>query len=210
MDLSAYFGFIVISAAQVATPGPSTLFLVNNALSVGPRRALGVLSGDLVAIALLGVLSVVGLSAILEAHPTVFLALRLAGAGYVLWLGWGCLRPPSVLSTARPGARASGKTDAQLWLHSFGVGVSNPKAFLFFTALFPQFVPAGSETAILLLLVLIFVIVKFAVLGSYALSAREIKRIFARPGHARRGRILSGLIFLAFGGLMICLALTGH
>ncbi|HQU11332.1 MAG TPA: LysE family translocator, partial [Acidiphilium sp.] len=201
MDLSAYLGFVVVSAAEVATPGPSTLFLVNNALSIGPRRALGVLSGDLVAIALLGVLSVVGLSAILEAHPTVFLALRLAGAGYVLWLGWGCLRSPSVLSTGRPGTQAAGKTDMQLWLHSFGVGVSNHKAFLFFTALFPQFIPVGSGRPVLLLFVLIVVIVKFAVLGSYALSAREVRRIFARPEHARRGRTLSGFVLLAFGGL---------
>ncbi len=210
MDLSAYVGFVIVSSAQVATPGPSTLFLVNNALSIGRRRALGVLSGDLAAIALLGVLSVIGLAKLLQAHPAVFIALRLVGAVYVLWLGWQYLRAPSVISATGQGTQTAGKTDVQLWLHSFGVGISNPKAFLFFTALFPQFIPAGSGTPILLLLVLIFVIVKFAVLGSYALSARQVRRIFAKPEHARSGRILSGLAFLAFGGLMIYFALTSH
>lgn len=209
MDLSAYLGFILVSAAQVATPGPSTLFLVNNALSIGRRRALGVLSGDLAAIALLGGLSVIGLANLLHAHPVGFLALRLVGAGYVLWLGWGYLRAPSVPSTTGPGTQAPGKTHAQLWLRSFGVGLTNPKAVLFFAALFPQFIPAGSGTAILLLLVLTFVIVKFAVLGSYALSARRVGRLLAKPEYARRGRTLSGLVFVAFGGLMVWSALTG-
>ena len=50
VDLSTYLSFVLVSAAQAATHGPSTLFLVNNALSIRRRRALVVLSGDLLAI----------------------------------------------------------------------------------------------------------------------------------------------------------------
>ncbi len=142
MELSAYLAFTLVSAAQSATPGPSTLFLVNNSLAFGWRRAVGALSGDLVAIALLATLSVLGLGALLETYPAAFLLLRLLGASYVVWLGWSYLRPAPVgkdETTIQTGSRGS---MLALWLHSFGVGISNPKAVLFFTALFPQFLPA--------------------------------------------------------------------
>jgi threonine/homoserine/homoserine lactone efflux protein len=208
MELPAYLTFVIVSAAQVATPGPSTLFIVNNAVAHGWRRALGALSGDLVAIALLATLSVVGLGALLATYPAAFLLLRLGGAAYILWLGWTFLRPVPI----HPGTPVAATTDkrgaGQLWLHSFGVGISNPKAVLFFAALFPQFLPEESGPFVLALLVSTFVAVKFIVLGGYALGARHAVRLFRKPEHARRGRMLTGIIFLGFGALMIWSALS--
>lgn len=210
MDLSAYLAFVVVSAAQVAAPGPSTLFIVNNALAFGRRRAIGALSGDLLAIALLASLSVAGLGALLVAYPYAFLALRIIGAVYVIWLGWGYLRPAPQQQVSASAEESRSYGGLQLWLHSFGVGISNPKAVLFFAALFPQFIPAGGSVAVLVLLVLTFVVVKLVVLGGYALGARHIGRLLRKPEHARRGRMLTGIIFIAFGGLMIWSALAEH
>ncbi|HET8726843.1 MAG TPA: LysE family transporter [Alphaproteobacteria bacterium] len=92
--------------------------------------------------------------------------------------------------------------------HSFGVGISNPKAVLFFAALFPQFTPVGSGPSVLALLVSTFGIVKLVVLGGYALGARHVVRLLRRPGFAKRGRMLTGIIFVAFGTLMMWSALT--
>jgi homoserine/homoserine lactone efflux protein len=182
MELAAYLAFVLLSAAQVATPGPSTLFIVNNAIAHGWRRALSALSGDLVAIALLATLSVVGLGALLERYPAAFLALRLAGASYIIWLGWGFLRPPPPQpgpNDAGPAHRQSGRA---LWLHSFGVGISNPKAVLFFAALFPQFLPAESGPVVLALLVSTFVAVKFIVLGGYAIGSPTPRTTASQAG----------------------------
>jgi hypothetical protein len=82
MDLPVYLTFLFVSATQAATPGPSTVFIVNNSIAYGWRRALAALSGDLVAVALLATLSIIGLGALLMAYPIAFLALRLAGASY--------------------------------------------------------------------------------------------------------------------------------
>ena len=208
MEPSAYLAFVIVAGVQSATPGPSTLFIVNNALAHGWRRALGALSGDLVAIALLATLSVVGLGALLQAYPAAFLTLRLAGAAYIIWLGWTFLRvaPPKPERSAIEIDK--GRGGLVLWLHSFGVGISNPKAVLFFAALFPQFLPSGSGPAVIGLLVSTFVVVKFIVLGGYAIGARHFVRLLNKPQHARRGRMLTGIIFLAFGGLMIWSALS--
>jgi homoserine/homoserine lactone efflux protein len=208
MDIADYLTFVIVSAAQAATPGPSTLFIVNNAIAYGWRRALVVLSGDLVAIAILATLSVVGLGALLETYPVAFLVLRVAGAFYIIWLGWRFLRPDRPPADPMATETAQAQRAPALWFQSFGVGISNPKAVLFFAALFPQFLPAESGAAILALLVSTFVLVKFVVLGSYALGARHLVRLLRKPDHARRGRMLTGTIFLAFGGLMIWSALA--
>ncbi|GLK71551.1 LysE family translocator [Ancylobacter dichloromethanicus] len=210
MELSSYFVYVLVSAAQSATPGPSTLFLVNNALTLGWRRAVGALSGDLVAIGLLATLSAVGLGALLVAYPLAFTSLRLLGALYVIWLGWSYLRSPSPPEGTAAVETLPGRGGMALWLHSFGVGVSNPKAVLFFAALFPQFIPAESGPSVLALLVVTFVLVKFVVLGGYALGARHLVRRLRSPEHARRGRLLTGIIFVVFGTLMIWSALTAN
>lgn len=209
MEVPAFLTFVIVSAAQSATPGPSTLFIVNNAIAYGWRRALGALSGDLVAIAMLATLSVVGLGALLEAYPAAFLGLRLGGACYIIWLGWNFLR----LARQHAGAISTETVIAQsgraLWLQSFGVGISNLKAVLFFAALFPQFLPVDSGPAVLAFFVLTFVVVKFVVLGGYALGARHVVRLLRKPEHARRGRMLTGILFMFFGAVMLWSALTG-
>lgn len=210
MELPAYLTFLFVSAAQAATPGPSTVFIVNNAITYGWRRALAALSGDLVAIALLATLSIVGLGTLLMAYPAAFLALRLAGASYIIWLGWTFLRPAAPQADAASMEPARGESGLELWLHSFGVGISNPKAILFFAALFPQFLPVGTDPAVLALLVATFVVVKLVVLGGYAFGARRFVRLLRNPAHARRGRMLTGIIFVAFGALMIWSALTAR
>lgn len=209
MDVFAFLAFVVISAVQVATPGPSTVFIVNNALAFGRRRAILALSGDLMAIALLAGLSVAGLGALLTANPLAFLVLSVIGAAYVIWLGWEHLRAAPAPAAADVPSPPSGG-GLRLWVQSFGLGISNPKAVLFFAALFPQFIPTDGGAPILALLVLTFVTVKFLVLGGYALAARHIARLLHRPQHARLGRILTGLVFIAFGTLMIWSAVSAH
>jgi threonine/homoserine/homoserine lactone efflux protein len=208
MDLPAYLTFLFVSATQAATPGPSTVFIVNNSIAYGWRRALAALSGDLVAVALLATLSIIGLGALLMAYPIAFLALRLAGASYIIWLEWNFLRPAAPRADPRAAEAAHAKSGLGLWLHSFGVGISNPKAILFFAALFPQVLPVGSGPSVIALLVATFVVVKLIVLGGYAFGARHFVRLLRNPEHARRGRTLTGIIFVTFGALMIWSALT--
>ncbi|QHQ35399.1 LysE family translocator [Algicella marina] len=207
MELPAYLTFLLVSATQAATPGPSTVFIVNNAIAHGWRRALAALSGDLVAIALLATASIIGLGALLMAYPVAFLVLRLGGAAYVIWLGWTFLRPSAPEADHMTPTADLGQSGLGLWLRSFSVGISNPKAILFFAALFPQFLPVGSGPSVLALLVATFLGVKLIILGSYAFGARHLARRLRNPKHARRGRVLTGLIFVAFGALMIWSAL---
>lgn len=204
MSLTTFITFVLISAAQVATPGPSTIFLLNNAIVYGARRAILALSGDLVAIIILASLSAAGVGALLAANPTVFTVLRLAGAAYLLYLGAQYFRPHPA------GAEHDGQppdiphgAGSGLWLQSFWIGISNPKAVLFFAALFPQFLPADGGRDLLVVLVIVFVITKLIVLGAYAIAARQLRRAFSRRGNMETGRRLTGALFILFGCAMI-------
>lgn len=199
MSLTAFIAFVLVSAAQVATPGPSTIFLLNNAIVYGAGRAIVALSGDLVAIVILASLSAAGVGALLATNPALFAVLRIAGAAYLLWLGALYFRAPPVVQehAEPPGAGTA------LWLQSFWIGISNPKAVLFFAALFPQFIPADGGRDLLTVLVIAFVTTKLIVLGAYAMVARQLRRALSHGGDMAFGRRLTGALFILFGCVMI-------
>lgn len=203
MSLTDYFLFALIAIVQVGSPGPSTIFLINNALIYGPGRAVLVLTGDLVAIALLASCALLGLDAVLLANPNLFLAIKLAGAAYLLWLGIQQFRlaRPRRLDAMEP---APYERTSALWGKSFVVGISNPKAILFFSSLLPQFVGNPQEANIdaLLSLILLFVLIKFLVSGTYALTAKKMADKLSRPGAAIWGKRITGVVLVTFGAVM--------
>lgn len=203
MSLIDYLLFAVIAVVQVGSPGPSTLFLINNALVYGPGRAMGILTGDLLAIAVLASCSLLGIDALLMANPGVFLAIKLAGAGYLMWLGVQQLRLAR-RSGLNPTARAPAERLSALWGKSFVVGISNPKAILFFSSLLPQFVgnPQHANIGALLGLILLFVLIKFMVSATYALTAKKMADRLAKPGAAAWGKRITGGVLVMFGLVM--------
>jgi homoserine/homoserine lactone efflux protein len=208
MSNTDYLLFVLIAAAQVGSPGPSTIFLVNNALTYGPSRAVWILTGDLLAIAVLASCSLLGIDALLMANPGVFMLIKLAGAGYLLWLGVQQLRLArrSVLNEK---ALAPPERLSSVWGKSFLVGISNPKAILFFSSLLPQFVdPQNANFGALLGLILLFVLIKLVISAIYALTAKKMSDSLAKPGAATWGKRLTGGVLVTFGMVMGCSAFS--
>lgn len=203
MSLTDYLLFALIAVVQVGSPGPSTIFLINNALIYGPGRAVWILTGDLLAIAVLASCSLLGIDALLVANPGVFMAVKVAGAAYLVWLGIQQFRlaKRSRANTSQP---APTERMPSLWGKSFVVGISNPKAILFFSSLLPQFVgnPQDANLGALLSLILLFVLIKLLVSGTYALTAKKMADRLARPGAAVWGKRITGVVLVTFGMVM--------
>lgn len=149
MDLNLLLAFTIAAAAFAFVPGPSIVYLMGRTLASGRRAGLeaagGVHLGGYVHV----VAASLGLSALFELAPWLFAALKLAGAGYVIWLGIQLLRRPTDLSrVSAPTKRLS------LW-QSFLVEVLNPTTALFFIAFLPQFVSAEAAFPIGLQLVVL-------------------------------------------------------
>ena len=145
MTLSTYLLYLAAVALLVLSPGPTMLMCVTNAINHGPRAALLSATGSVTAALAVMLLSVLGLGALLAASEAAFTLLKTSGALYLVWLGIKTFRSKSLPMAERvddpsaaPGARQS------FYLQGLMVGGSNPKAILFFAALFPQFLNAAA------------------------------------------------------------------
>jgi threonine/homoserine/homoserine lactone efflux protein len=147
------------------------------------------------------VLSALGLGTALAASETLFAALKWLGAAYLAYLGITALFSTATEITVAGGAQAA--TRPRLFAQGFLVGASNPKALLFFGALFPQFInPAAPQMPQFLVLGLTFVFFELTWLTVYALSASKAKRWLQQPRRARLFNRATGVVFLVAAGLL--------
>ena len=207
MTLSTYLLYVAAVALLIATPGPTMLMCMTNALNHGPRRAMTSVAGSVSAVLVVMVLSAMGLGALLAASETAFTTAKLIGAAYLVWLGIKTFRSDaSALMTvdgdaAGAGTRESGRS---FYLQGLLVGASNPKAVLFFAAFFPQFLnPAAPMAAQFAILALTFMAFEFAVLSTCALSVSRLGPLLRRSGPVRWVNRICGGLFTLMGGLLL-------
>lgn len=139
MPLQTWLLFVATVFFVSATPGPNMLLAMNHGMRFGARAALSTCLGLLSALALLIIASAAGLGALMAASESLFSGVKYAGAAYLIWLGVQTWRAtPTALGESRSN-NATGGSLAR-YRTGFLVAMSNPKALIFFGALFPQFV----------------------------------------------------------------------
>jgi threonine/homoserine/homoserine lactone efflux protein len=212
-------GFAAMSLVLMLIPGPSVLFVLGRALAHGRRTALGSVLGNGIGACVLAVLVSVGLGELLARSVAVFVALKLAGAAYLVFLGVKAWRHRGALSMAGLGKDPAGPAGAgrttvrgdlrTLW-EGFVVGVTNPKTMVFFAAVLPQFVDrsAGQAHEQMLLLSLVFTVIALVCDSLWAVTASAARAWFATS--PRRLSAIGGTGALAMIGLGITVAATGR
>ena len=132
--------FILSGLLLNITPGPDTLYIVGRSSTQGSRAgavaALGIGTGALVHICA----ATLGLSAILAASATLFNAVKIIGAVYLLYVGIGLIRSAATIATATIATDRRLTSMRGIFLQGFLTNVLNPKVALFFLAFLPQFV----------------------------------------------------------------------
>ncbi len=194
--------FSAMALAIILIPGPSVLFVVGRALAHGRRTALASVAGiELGALALTAAVAF-GVGSVVARSQPVFIALKLAGAAYLIHLGVRAFRHRGSLGAAVGGPVAvdgapRGRLGRDLW-QGFVVGVTNPKTTVFFAAVLPQFVDRdrGHVPLQMLLFGLIFVAIALLLDSVWGLAADAARTWFARS--PRRLAAVGGT-----GGLMM-------
>ena len=142
--LTASVTFALAAALIVLLPGPDTLVVLRNLVRGGRRRAALTVAGVLCGLSVWVVAAALGMAALLHASEQAYLALRVVGAGYLLWLGVQTLRSRSVPDLV-PDTAAELPTGGRG--RGFGAGLAtdllNPKVGVFFVTFLPGFVPDG-------------------------------------------------------------------
>jgi threonine/homoserine/homoserine lactone efflux protein len=198
--------FLGISLLVIATPGPDTAVTIRNSLAGGRPAGLATAAGVASGQAIWALATSAGIVALLVASEPLFLAVKYAGAAYLVWLGLQSLR--AALRPGHDGDVGEASIGGLARRAAFGQGLlsdlSNPKMAAFFTSLLPQFAPSGEASfAGLVGLGLVFSLMTLLWLAAYAL-------VIARIGHwLRRSairRTLEGITGAALIGLGFRLA----
>ena len=209
MTLSSWSLYLATVLISTGSPGPAVLLSMSNALTLGVRASAISSFGNVAGLLCLSGAALLGVGTVLQASTVAFTVLKVSGASYLVYLG---IRKWVV------GGSLAGDVNAQrryrnpleIFVQGVLVAVSNPKAILFFVALFPQFILADQPllpqfmrlTGTLLLF-------SFAALMSYAALAGFAKDWLAVGNRTRNFQRLSGCVFVALGLLMLRLKITG-
>ena len=146
-------------------------------------------------------MSALGLGAALAASELLFNVLKWLGAAYLAYLGVVSLL--SKTSEIAVSGEVKPANTRRLFAQGFLVGASNPKALLFFGALFPQFiVPSEPQLSQFVVLGVTFVFFELLWLGIYALTAAKAKQWLQKPRRARLFNRATGIVFLLAAGLL--------
>jgi homoserine/homoserine lactone efflux protein len=141
MSVELYLAYVLACIVITIVPGPTVTLIVANSLTHGARAGLLNVAGTQIGLALmLGVL-VIGLASVIETMGHWFDWLRLAGAAYLIWLGWKLLRSSGTVE--KPGSVPAPR--GGFMLQGFLVLMGNPKALLWFGAFIPQFIDPKGE-----------------------------------------------------------------
>jgi threonine/homoserine/homoserine lactone efflux protein len=195
--MAELLAFLGVAVVVIVTPGQDTALTVRNTLAGGRRAGLRTATGVVCGQAVWALAASAGVAALLVASEPAFVALKLAGAAYLVFLGGQALlaavrRRPAHVEAARTG----GSELRQGLLSNLG----NPKMAVFFTSLLPQFAPEGGGSfAGLLLLGLVFCSLTLAWLSGYALAVARAGDLLRRPRIRRALDGLTGAVLIAFG-----------
>lgn len=208
MDLHSVFAFTLVAAIAIASPGPATVMAINNSLAYGPRYTVWSSLGNACGLFCLSAAAMSGLGALLASSEWMFNVVKILGAGYLFYLGAKqLLNKRSILTQeVQPDGTTVAPSRMKLYKSAFLTAATNPKATMFFTALFPQFIDQG--TVLLpqfLLLTSIFMGLSLASLSLYAATAAQVKGLLIRPTFSVWISRLVGTTFICFGAAILAM-----
>jgi threonine/homoserine/homoserine lactone efflux protein len=209
VPVSNLAAFMLAAFVLIAIPGPSVIFVISRGVVLGRRAALATVLGNCAGVYVLVIAVAIGIGALVERSVVVYDTIKLAGAAYLVWLGVKTFRSRRSLAAAlrQP---VEPKSGWRILREGFVVGLTNPKAAIFFAAILPQFADPslGHVPLQLLFLGLVFVLMAMVMDGLWALAAGTAREKFvASP---RRLEAVGGAGGIVMVGLGVGLAVTGR
>ncbi|MGA8135176.1 MAG: LysE family translocator [Pseudomonas gingeri] len=212
MDVHSILAFTLVGGIAIASPGPATLMALNNSITYGPRSTLWSSLGNASGLFCLSAAAMLGLGALLASSEWMFNAVKIAGAGYLFYLGAKQLlkKSPVLAGEAQGQPTRHRPSRSKLYKSAFLTAATNPKATIFFTALFPQFI--DQSAALLpqfLILTTIFMALSLTSLSLYAALASRAKGLLIRPVFSKWVNRVVGSTFIGFGAAVLSMRRQG-
>lgn len=209
MSASGLLSLLVVWLAAIISPGPDLVQIIrvgSRSRAAGIWCALGIMAGNTLWIS--G--SLLGLSALVTRYPQLLTALQLLGGSYLLWMGIGAVRSGLAARVSRshaprPHAPSGGKVPDLSVARAFRLGVTtnlaNPKAILFFGAVFAQFIRPDMSGGWAVLIAVILILTGIAWFTGFALAVRAMAAKIVKNSAVID--IVTGVIFIALAAFML-------
>ena len=201
MDAStAILGFTLTALLLTLTPGLDTALVLRTAAVEGGHKAMSAGGGIVTGVLIWGLIAALGLGAVLAVSRLAYTLLQIAGAAYLLWLGWklfsGALKSrPALPADDPPLVRGE-----RWFLRGLLTNLLNPKVGVFYVSLLPQFVPADVPVVgFSVLLAGIHAAMGLLWFAALVLATRPLARWLRRPTVLRSLDALTGLALMGFG-----------
>jgi threonine/homoserine/homoserine lactone efflux protein len=211
VPLSHVLAYAAVVSVVIAVPGPSVLFTISRALTVGRRAALLTVVGNETGLCVQVVAVAFGVGAVLERYAQVLTVVKLAGAAYLVFLGVQAVRHRTSMAEALA-ANLPPVTPLRAIRDGFAVGVANPKSIVFLVVGLPEFVSRAPGhlpvPAQMLILGVLFPVIALVLDGLWAIVADTARRWLVRS--PRRLALIGGTGGLVMIGLGVSVAVTGR
>jgi len=202
MGITTWTLFIAVAVAAVVSPGPAILLSISNSVRFGMSKVFLSTLGNISGLFILSTAAIFGLGAILKTSTNLFLLVKLIGAVYLIYLGvkqWRTKANFFDQATSQTGS-AIAKSSKRHFTEGFLIAITNPKAILFFTALFPQFINTNESLPTqFLIMTVTFMLMSFIALMTYGLLAFKAKRWFAKGERTKWFNRILGSVFISIG-----------
>lgn len=199
-------GVVIACVAIILAPGPSVMFVIARAVAWGRVTAYLTAIGNAMGMFVLAVVIALGLGPIFQRFPLVLLLVQALGGFYLIWLGVDSLRHRHQHVADMLRVEELRPSTARILREGFMVGVLNPKALVFFSAIFPQFIDpdGGPITLQLLLFAVIFAVLSVMLDGTWGLIVGSSRDWFANSDHRLLVlRVIGGIVMVALGVLVL-------
>jgi threonine/homoserine/homoserine lactone efflux protein len=202
MNFETWFYYLLTILVLTSTPGPSVLFSVSNGLNGGVKKAFFGAFGGTSAITIIMTLSFTGMGVLIMASDIAFNIIKWIGVAYLIYLGVSAILSKDE-SFLVDGKSSKPQSFRATYFSGFMVGASNPKAILFFTALFPQFVePTAPLWPQFIALSLTFIAFEMGWLMIYAYFASKALPWLQVKGRAKLLNRITGSLFVTAGAFL--------
>jgi threonine/homoserine/homoserine lactone efflux protein len=205
MNIDILLVYIVVSFFYVLSPGPAVFLAISNGMTTNMQTVLVSSLGNVIGLFFLSAVSILGLGALLLSSAYLFLAVKIVGAMYLVYLGvkqWRQSSQPLIVGREQTAIKS--KKMKTYFLESLFLAATNPKPILFFVALFPQFLSIEHPiTPQFFTLTGIFMLTSLIVLCGYGYLAKAMKGVFTHGSFMQWFHRVTGSLFILMGFLLL-------
>lgn len=195
--LSAFIPtFLLVSL----TPGLCMTMSMSLGISIGVKRTLWMMLGELTGVGIVAVSAVVGVATLMLNYPTVFAVFKWAGGAYLIWLGLKMWLSKGHMAMGNDRDDNHTGSRRQLATQGFVTAIANPKGWAFFVVLLPPFIDANLPMAPQLgVLISLILVLELGCLMLYAQGGQSLNRLLSKRGNVRLLNRISGTLLIGVG-----------